>query len=146
MNFSDYITNNGKRICKDHYINLVHVSKADGKVSDVEMEMLIRQGKKFGLTDPEIANIIKSDTINHYNPPYSLSGKFTHLYNVAQMILADDVVNETQLKMIKRFAIEAGFNDKTIEKLLKLLFEGIRNGEDEDKLLKEFKKNHLFKD
>jgi len=146
MSFADFLETRGKKICKDHYLHMVQVSKVDGKISDAEMEMLHKKGRKFGLTDPEIDHIINSEAENQYNPPYSLIGKFIHLYNVSQIILADEEVTEKELKMIRRIATESGFNDKTIERLIKLLFEGIRKGDDEDKLFNEFKKNHLFKE
>ena len=31
MNFSDFITNHGKRVNKEHYIHFIQVSKSDGK-------------------------------------------------------------------------------------------------------------------
>ena len=145
MNFSDFITNHGKRINTQHYIHLIQVSKIDGKINPAELEMLQKEGKKFGLTDPEIDKLIESETHNLYHPPYSLNEQFEHLYNVAGMILADDVITESEKRMIRRFAIEAGFSDKTIDKLMDLLFEGIKNNESEDALLAKFK-SHLFKD
>jgi uncharacterized tellurite resistance protein B-like protein len=145
MNLSDFITNHGKRINKEHYIHLIQVSRIDGKISPSEMEMLHKEGRKFGLTDPEIDKLIKSEFHNFYHPPYSLVEKFEHLYNVAGMILADDVITESEKRIIRRFAIEAGFSDRTIDKLLDLLFDGIKNNESEEALLLKFK-NHLFKD
>ena len=56
------------------------------------------------------------------------------------MILADDIITEGEKKIIRRFAIEAGFNDKAIDKLLVILFEGIKNNESEEDLLDKFKK------
>ncbi len=53
---------------------------------------------------------------------------------------------EGEKKLLKRFAIEAGFSDKTIPKLIDLLLNGIKKGDDEDKLFQEFKKKILFKD
>ncbi len=143
MNFSDFITHNGKRVNKEHYIHLIQVSKVDGKISSTEMEMLHKEGRKFGLTDPEIDALIVSEVQHNYHPPYSLKDKFDHLYNVAGMILADEVVTDSEKKMIKRFAIEAGFRDDIIEKLIDLLFEGIRNNENEDSLFSKFK-SHIF--
>jgi len=145
MNFSDFITNHGKRVNKEHYIHLIQVSKIDGKINPSEMELLHKEGRKFGLTDPEIDELIKSEIHNHYHTPYSLKEKFEHLYNVAEMILADDVIKESEKRMIRRFAIEAGFNDKAIDKLMDLLFEGIKNNESEESLLAKFK-SYLFKD
>jgi hypothetical protein len=145
MNFSDFITNHGKRVNKEHFIHLIQVSRIDGKISSKEMEMLHKEGRKFGLTDPEIDELINTDIHHRYHPPYSLKDKFEHLYNVAEMILADDVITESEKKMIRRFAIEAGFNDKVIDKLMDLLFVGIKNNESEESLLAKFK-SHLFKD
>ena len=141
MNFSDFITDHGKRVNKEHYIHLIQVSKVDGVISPVEMEMLHKEGRKFGLTDPEIDKLIDMEIHQTYHSPYSLNEKFEHLYNVAEMILADDVITENETRMIRRFAIEAGFSDKAIDKLLNLLFEGIKNNESEESLLKRFKKN-----
>jgi hypothetical protein len=145
MNFSDFITHSGKRINKQYFLNLIQVSRIDGKFSQQEMEMLHREGKKFGLTDPEIDQLIKSESTHTYDPPYSLRDKFEQLYNVAVMILADEEVTESEKRMLKRFAIEAGFNDDVIEKLYSLLLDGIRKGDDEEKLFDEFRDKHLFK-
>lgn len=141
MNFTDFITHHGKRVNKDYFISLIQVSKVDGKISDSELGMLHKEGKKFGLTDPEIDKLISTESQHSYHAPYSLADKFEHLYNVAVMILADDEVSESEKKMIRKFAIEAGFDDKAIDRLLDLLFDGIRNNESEEALLKKFRKN-----
>jgi hypothetical protein len=146
MGFSDFFTHSGKRICREHYNHLVQASRIDGKISEEEMAMLHRNGRKFGLTDPEINSIIESESKYDYNPPYSLIGKFIHLYNLAQIVLADDVITEHEKKLLKRFAIEAGFNDNVIEKLFEVLVDGIRRDEDEDKLFEEFKRKHFFRE
>jgi uncharacterized tellurite resistance protein B-like protein len=146
MNFSDFILDSGKRISKEHYLHLVQVSKADGKINPGELELLHKEGRKFGLTDPEVDKLIEFEAQHNYNPPYSLADKFEHLYNIAEMILADEVVTEGEKKLIKRFAIEAGFSDKTIPKLIDLLLTGIEKKEDEEKLFHRFKKEILFKD
>lgn len=143
MDFSDFITHSGKRINKEHFVHLVQVSKADGKISQVELELLHKEGRKFGLTDPEIDKLIQKESRLNYNPPYSLQDKFDQLYNIAEMMLADETISEGEKKLLNRYAIEAGFNDKTIPRLIELLITGIKKGDDEETLLKEFKKNHL---
>jgi uncharacterized tellurite resistance protein B-like protein len=144
MNFADFITYHGKRVTRENFIHLIQVSKIDGVISSSEMEMLHKEGKKFGLTGPEIDKMILSEGHDHYHAPYSLKDKFEQLYNVAAMILADEVVTESEKRIIRRFAIEAGFRDDVIENLMVLLFEGINNNESEEALLNKFKK-HLFK-
>jgi uncharacterized tellurite resistance protein B-like protein len=143
MNFSDFITNHGKRVNKEAFVHLVQVSRTDGKINKDELELLHKEGRKFGLTDPEIDKLVESQKDHHYSVPYSLEEKFDHLYNIGEMILADNVVDEKEMKMIKRFAIEAGFNDSKIEDLIELLFEGIRKDMEEEELFKKFKKHLL---
>jgi len=143
MSFSDFITNHGKKVSRNAFIHLVQVARVDGKINKDELELLHKEGKKFGLTDPEIDRIILSEKEHHYHPPYSLEDKFEHLYNIAEMILADEVVTEKEKKMIRRFAIEVGFRYDSIEDLLIMLFEGIERGDDEGKILKAYRKKHL---
>lgn len=144
MNFTDFITDQGKKINKNYYITLIQVCRIDGKIDPAEMEMLHREGRKFGLTDPEIDKLIETEGHHEYHTPYSLDEKFEQLYNVAVMILADKVVTEEEKKALRRIATEAGFNDAAIESLRVILLDGITNNESEEVLLQRFKKE-LFK-
>lgn len=143
MNFTNFISHHGKRINKEHFLHLVQVAKIDGRVKESELQLLHKEGKKFGLTDPEIDQLIDTEEAHNYHPPYSLNDKFEQLYNIAVMIMADDVISESEKKLIRRYAIAAGFDDKTIEKLMELLFDGIANNESEESLLKKFRKDIL---
>lgn len=145
MNFSDFITNSGKRVNKDAFIHLVQLSRTDGTIQKEEFDLLHKEGKKFGLTDPEIDMLIQSEKGHSYDPPYSLSDKFEHLYNLAEIILADDVVTEKEKRMIKKFAIEAGFDDSRIDDLVKVLLEGVEKDVPEEELFLKFKKKLLQK-
>ena len=144
MNFTDFVTHHGKRVNKEYFINLIQVSKTDGKISPEEHGMLYKEGVKFGLSEPEIEKLIESESNHVYHAPYSLQDKFEHMYNVAVMILADEVITENEKKLLKRFAIEAGFQDKAIDDLIEVLFEGIQKNETEEALLEKFKEK-LFK-
>ena len=140
MNFSDFITHHGKRVAKDAFIHLVQVSRIDGKIHKDELDLLHKEGKKFGLTDPEIDKFINSEKDHHYTPPYSLEEKYEHLHDIAEMILADDEVSEKETRMIRRFAIEAGFNDSKIDGLMKILLDGVKNNTGEEELFRKFRK------
>jgi len=140
MDFSDFITHHGKRVAKDAFIHLVQVSRIDGKIHKDELDLLHKEGKKFGLTDPEIDKFINSEKDHHYTPPYSLEEKYEHLHDIAEMILADDEVSEKETRMIRRFAIEAGFNDSKIDGLMKILLDGVKNNTGEEELFRKFRK------
>ena len=143
MSFTDFISHHGKRVNKEAFLHLVQTSKVDGKINKDEMELLHKAGRKFSLTDHEIDHLIHTERDHHYHPPYSLQEKFDHLYNIGEIILADDVVKEGEKKMIKRFAIEAGFEYSKINDLIKLLLEGMKENISEEDLFKKFKKKLL---
>lgn len=145
MNFTDFVTHHGKRVNKDYFISLIQVSKTDGQIAPVELDMLYKEGKKFGLTDPEIEKLIENESTHHYHAPYSLNEKFDHLYNVSVLILADEIVTENEKKLLRKFAIEAGFEDEIIEDLINLLLDGISNNVEEDDLFRDFRKKILRK-
>lgn len=146
MKFADYINIHGKKVNKEAFIHLIQVAGTDKRITSEEYDVLHKEGRRFGLTDPEIDELMKAERNHQYVPPYSLDEKFEHLYQVAQLILADNVVNECEKKMLRKFAIEAGFSDKTIDKLKELLLEGIKEKRSEEDLLQEFRSKHLFRD
>jgi hypothetical protein len=140
MSFKDFITDDGGKVKKDHFIHLVQVAEIDGKIDKQEMEVLHKEGRKFGLTSPEIDAIIDKERDFHYSPPYSLQEKFEEIYNISVVILSDNDVSEAERKMLRRYAIAAGFDDNAIELTKDLVIDGIRKGVDEETLFKEFKK------
>lgn len=143
MSFTDFITSHGKKVTREAFINLVQVSRVDGKINKDEMELLQKEGRKFGLTEPEIERLIHAEKSHHYHPPYSLEEKFEQLYNISEMILADDIVKEKEKKMLKRFAIEAGFEYSKIDGLIDLVLQGIEKNTGEEELFAKFKKKLL---
>jgi uncharacterized tellurite resistance protein B-like protein len=144
MSFSDFFTDNGQRIARQHYLNLIEVFKINGKVSKEELALLQKEGRKFGLTDPEIDKLINQPSDHPYHAPYSLEDKFEQLYNVVEMVLADENVSDNEIRLLRKFAVEVGFDDRAIEILKDVLIEGIRQQKSEETLFKEFK-SKLFK-
>jgi uncharacterized tellurite resistance protein B-like protein len=140
MSFSDFISNHGVKVPKIHYMHLIQVARADGKIDSQEMAILHKEGKRFGLTDPEIDALIEKEKDHHYHPPYSLDDKFEDLYFVGEMILADNEVSDDEARLLRRFAVEAGFDDRAIGILEDVLINGIRKGEPEEDILRKFKK------
>lgn len=140
MTFSDFITDHGKKVTRDAFIHLVQVSRVDGKIDKSEMMVLHKEGKKFGLTDPEIDRLIETERGHHYHAPYSLEDKFYHFYNLAQVVLSDEKVDENEMKMLRKFAIEVGFEYSKTEALINLILDGIQNMTPEEELFKKFRK------
>jgi hypothetical protein len=140
MNILEHFDHFDKNQDKEHFMNLVQVAMADGKIHLTESQMLHRFGRKMGFTDPEIELLIELSCKTVFNPPYELSKRFEQTYDIVKMILADDFIDKNEMRLAINMASKAGFNDSEIPGLLSLLVNGIIQGKDEEVLFEEYKK------
>lgn len=140
MSILEHFDHPDRKQDKEHFMHLIQVAMADGLIDDVELKMLHRLGKNMGFTDPEIDNLLESTKKSAYNPPYELSKRFEQLYSIVKMVLADEKIDNTEMRMASGLALKSGFAEAEIAALLNLLIKGIREGEDEEDLFKQYKK------
>ncbi len=139
MSIVNYFDHHDRKAGKEHFLHLIQVAKADGVIDKAELEMLHKMGKRLGLTDPEIDELINKKDSKAFIPPYSLEERFHQLYDVVAMALADGVLFTNEVKMFKRMAIALNFSDEDVTKLLNLLVNGIKMDKGEEELLKIYK-------
>jgi len=145
MSFTDFITDNGKRVNKESFIHLVQVALADGEIDSKELSLLHRFGRRFSLTDQEADLLIKAESNHFYSPPYDLEKRFEHLYDAVEVILVDNQISPEEKNLFRKLAIAASFSDETIPRLFDLLVEGIRENKDEHELFEKFRKARFFR-
>ncbi len=129
-----------KKQKKDFFIHVVRVAKADDYVSNVELEMLNRMGKKMGFSDSEIETMIRTTNKSDYVAPYDLMDRFDQLYGIVKMALADGTLDKNEMRLASSFAMKSGFRENEVPRLLVLLIGGIRQGKYEDELFKKYKR------
>jgi hypothetical protein len=129
-----------KKHNREYFVHLVNIALADDVITGTEMELLHKLGKKVGMSDPEIDNIIRKTAMSDFIAPYELSKRFDQVYDVVKMILADDVIDENEMRLARGFALKSDFKASEIPPLLDLLINGIKQGKDEEDLFKEYLK------
>ena len=82
MNILEHFDHQSKKQDKEHFLNLIQVALADGKIDHAETEMLHRVGRKMGFTDPEVDQLIKSTGKSAYSPSYELFKRFEQVYDL----------------------------------------------------------------
>lgn len=145
MNILDQFEHQNKKQNKEHFSHLIFVALADGTINETEKEMLFRLGRKLNFTDTEIESLIESTKTTSYSPHYELSKRFEQMYDIMKMVLADNVIDNSEMRLATGFAIKSGFLEEEISTLLTILIHGIKNGEDEETLFMEYKKTVLKK-
>jgi len=143
MKFLEHFDHPERKQDKEHFIHLIQIALADGKIENVELQMLQRMGSKLGLTKPEIDDLLATNKQSAYIPPYELSKRFEQLYDVIKMVYADGVIDENEMRLSSGLAMKSGFAEEEIPVLLSVLIDGIKRGDDEDDLFTLTKKRRL---
>lgn len=143
MKFLDHFDHSERKQDKAHFIHLVEIAHADGRIDEAEMKMLNRFGARLGLTQPEIDELMVSGKQSSYIPPYELAKRFEQLYDVVRMIFADGEVDDEELKLASTLAVKSGFDDDDVPLLLSVLTTGIKEGQDEEELFAIYKKKKM---
>lgn len=140
MKFLDHFDHSERKQDKAHFLHLVEIAHADGRIDEAEKKMLSRFGARLGLTQPEIDELLSSKMQSAYIPPYELEKRFGQLYDIVRMIFADGEVDDEELKLAGKLAVKSGFDDDDVSLLLAVLTDGVKNGQDEEELFVIFKK------
>ena len=140
MNGLEFSDHSKKKQNTEYYVHLIRIAKADDSISNTELELLHRIGKKLGFSDFEIDHLIETIGKSDYIPPYELSERFEQVYEIVKMTLADSVIDKNEMNLASGFAAKSGFNESEIPSLLLLLITGIREDKDEDELFEAYKK------
>lgn len=143
MKFLDHFDHSERKQDKAHFIHLIEIALADGRIDEAESSLLNRYGAKLGLTQPEIEELMASGKQSSYIPPYEFARRFEQFYDLISMIFADGEVDEEELKLASILAVKSGFEDDDVPLLLSVLTNGIKNGQDEEELFAIYKKKKM---
>ena len=143
MKFLDHFDHPERKQDKEHFIHLIQMANADGKIEEAELMMLYRMGSKLGLTTPEIDDLLVTNKKSAYIPPYELSKRFEQLYDVLRMVYADGSIDSNELKLASGLALQSGFAEDELPVLFTVLIDGVKNGVDEEDLFALYKKKRM---
>lgn len=119
---------------KSHINNLVAIAKSDGNFSMAEKRLILEIGVKNGLSTEKIKSIIKSDKPIKFKIPKDDSLRFDQVADLAQMLLADQVYNETEIDSCIELAEKLGFKKAIVGVLVRKIIMGLSSGKTKEEL------------
>jgi hypothetical protein len=105
---------------KDHLRNLVSLAKIDGHFHDDEKEFLFKVGRKYGLKPRQIERILEEPVPHEISIPESHEQKVGQLYDVIGMVLADKVVDESEMEFCRNLFERFGYKEELIDRMIKM--------------------------
>ena len=122
---------------KNHIKNLLALAKADGHMHEKEIQFLFKIGKRYGLKNRQIQELIDSQEKFEIIVPDNHNDKMNLLYDLILMVYADDVVNKHEVEFCQDMANRFGLKKELVEWLLREFKKGTPPPPDEWEDLKE---------
>jgi len=128
-----------KKKIKSHLKNIIHVANIDGKIDEAEKDLIFNLGKKFGITKEEIEALIKNDSDMAESLPYDLEERFEVLYDIMNMIKANEEIEKSELKIFRSMVLALNFDYKKIDEITNFFMIRVNKHANPEELFKEFK-------
>jgi tellurite resistance protein len=94
---------------RGHLQNIVLLAMSDGNISDVELLFIHKMGRKIGLTNTQIGNILDNPRDLEIIPPSNKLERAERMVEMVSMVQSDGVLSPDELNMLSRFAILIGY-------------------------------------
>jgi uncharacterized membrane protein YebE (DUF533 family) len=95
---------------KNHIKNLLALAKSDGFMHPKEELLLYKIGRRYGLKDRQVKELIESDEKYVINIPDNHNDKMNLLYDLILMVYADDVIDRHEVafceEAVKNFGMK----------------------------------------
>ncbi|QCR21185.1 TerB family tellurite resistance protein [Pontibacter sp. SGAir0037] len=113
---------------KSHITNLGALAKADGHVDPNEISFIISIGQKHGMSESEVRALLSDST--HVNPqvPSNDLERFDQIYDLVEMMLADGIVDESEMKFCIHMASRLGYSKSIVGVLVNKISMGVKDG------------------
>ena len=108
------------------FSDLVNLAISDGQMDSAERNFLIAVGQRLKLTQEEINKVIYNPYSIKLTFPSTPQKKVMKLIDAVLLMMVDGRVDERELTLCVKYAIEMGFNSKTVDVLMKAIVESAR--------------------
>ncbi len=116
---------------KNHIKNLLALAKVDGHVHEKEEKLLYRIGKKYGLKERQIKELVDSDEKHVINVPDNHNDKMNLLYDLLLMVHADEKIEKQEIQFVEEAVEQLGLKKEIVAWLIKSFEKGVPPRADE---------------
>jgi uncharacterized tellurite resistance protein B-like protein len=116
-----------KRV-KNHITNLGVLARIDGHLDAAELNYIVAVGQKNGLKPEEVRSLIANGNNANFHMPENDSERFDQLYDLVEMMLADGIVDDSEMEFCMTMATNLGFRKADVGVLVKKITLGVKDG------------------
>jgi uncharacterized tellurite resistance protein B-like protein len=129
MGILDLYQSNAHRNNVAHFATIVTIALVDGELNEDEMIFVNRFRRKLDITNEEY-DLIMTDPTKYPLVSYSsYNDRLEHLFDLFKIIYADHKIEESEKKILLKYAIGLGFTSEkaasVVKKSIRIFDEGI---------------------
>ena len=109
---------------KNHIKNLLALAKADGEVHEKEEKLLYKIGKRYGLKERQVRELIESNERYKFNVPDNYHDRLNLLYDLILMVYADGRIARNEVEFCEDAVVRFGMKKGLVKWLLKQFEKG----------------------
>tara|TARA_B100000780_G_scaffold91214_1_gene63134 strand:+ start:264 stop:725 length:462 start_codon:yes stop_codon:yes gene_type:complete len=136
---SNIFSGNFKTRNRDHFASIVRVALSDDIITDQEKKFINRLAILLEIEPSEAEEIISNPDLYPINPPSTEKRRLERLYDLSRIVLADQIADEAEIKLLNKFTISLGFSIEHIDHIVNKAIKLVQSGADEDDFIKAFK-------
>ncbi|MFA8436802.1 MAG: hypothetical protein ACEPOZ_20030 [Marinifilaceae bacterium] len=121
---------------KGHFLSLYQMALADDDFCTSEWKMLYKFAEERNIPKEDLDNILLSPNQN-VALPSTVEKRVEYLYDLAQIIWADNVVTDDELNTLKKYCRKFEFLDENVDELAQYLIDSVKNGKTKKAILNE---------
>jgi uncharacterized membrane protein YebE (DUF533 family) len=107
---------------KNHIKNLLALAKSDGFVHEKEPAVIQKIGKRYGLKERQVTELITSDEVFAVNVPNNVHDKINLLYDLIMVVLADGVIKKNEIDFCEDVVKKFGMKKEIVKWMIEEVF------------------------
>jgi len=132
-----FFENEQAKKIKGHLLNLAALAKADGHIDAREMAFITAVGKKNGISAADVQALVSGAKGMSTDLPTNDGERFDQIYDLVEMMLADGVVDETEMDFCIMMAEKLGFRKAIVGVLVRKISQGVKDGHPRERIKEE---------
>lgn len=113
---------------KSRFLGLYHMVISDGIVESKELETLYRIGQENYHLSPEDITKYISSVGTSYSVNDNIETQIGILYEMAEIAWADGVIDDSEKRLLSRYAVRFGFAKENADAIADFMLEQVKNG------------------
>jgi uncharacterized tellurite resistance protein B-like protein len=109
---------------RSYLTNLISLASSDGNLDDMERDLIVKIGRKRGLKDWQIQELLDDRSNKEIFLPESISNRMEMLYDLMQIVYADNSVTPHEVKYVTNIVHELKLRTEIVDQLVVMFAQG----------------------